>query len=100
MSDHYDDFYTPPINKSKETTTANTNKDLKNPFNYQEGGSHYKIEGVMDVAEWSKRRGHCPYQANVIKYVDRHKKKNGIEDLRKAKQYLEFIAYVEYGENL
>lgn len=75
-------------------------KKIKNPFDFQEGGNHYKIEGVMDVAEWSKRRGHCPFQHNIIKYVDRHKKKNGIEDLRKAKQYLEFIAYIEYNENL
>jgi len=75
-------------------------KEIQNPFDYQEGGSHYKVNGVMDVAEWSKLRGHCPYQHNVIKYVDRHKKKNGIEDIRKANQYLKFIAYVEYGEGL
>jgi len=74
--------------------------DLKNPFNYQVGGSHYKKEGGMDLAEWSKRRGHCPYQYCSIKYIDRHKEKDGIKDLRKAKQYLEFIAYIEYGENL
>ena len=29
--------------------------------------------------------------ANVIKYICRWKKKNGIEDLEKAKQYLEFL---------
>lgn len=78
----------------------NTTKEIKNPFDYQQGGVHYKIDGVMDVAEWTKKRGHCPYQANIVKYVDRHKRKNGLEDIRKAKQYLEFIAYIEYGENL
>lgn len=83
-----------------ECIPKNINKEVKNPFDYQQGGTHYKIDGVMDVAEWTKKRGHCPYQANIVKYVDRHKKKNGIEDLRKAKQYLEFIAYIEYGENL
>lgn len=73
---------------------------LENPFDYQEGGNHYKKEGVMDPAEWCKRRAHCPFQHNVIKYVDRHRLKGGIEDLRKAQQYLKFIAYIEYGENL
>ena len=31
-----------------------------------------------------------PWLCNVIKYVQRHAKKNGIEDLEKAKHYLEF----------
>lgn len=98
MSDHYDDFDRQPIDRDNIKTKIN--EKLKDPFNYQEGGDHYKVDGVMDLGEWSKRRGHCPYQFNIIKYVDRHKRKNGIEDLRKAKHYLEFIAYVEYGENL
>lgn len=76
------------------------NHQLKNPFEYQEGGSHYKIPGVMDPTEWCMKRGHDPCQHNVVKYVDRHKRKNGIEDLRKANQYLKFIAYLEYGEEL
>ena len=29
------------------------------------------------------------FEGNVIKYVVRHKAKNGLEDLRKAKWYLE-----------
>ncbi|CAK8054134.1 DUF3310 domain-containing protein [Eupransor demetentiae] len=29
------------------------------------------------------------YEGNVVKYVTRHKKKNGVEDLKKAKVYLE-----------
>jgi hypothetical protein len=31
-----------------------------------------------------------PWLCNVIKYVQRHAKKNGKEDLEKAKHYLEF----------
>jgi len=29
------------------------------------------------------------YQGNIVKYVSRYKNKNGIEDLKKAKWYLE-----------
>jgi len=29
------------------------------------------------------------FQGNIVKYVVRHKQKNGIEDLEKAKWYLE-----------
>lgn len=34
--------------------------------------------------------------ANIIKYICRWKKKNGIEDLRKVKQYTDFL--IEYLE--
>lgn len=30
-------------------------------------------------------------EGNVIKYVFRHKKKNGLEDLKKAKHYLQIL---------
>lgn len=31
------------------------------------------------------------FEGNVIKYVTRHKKKNKLEDLKKAKTYLEYM---------
>lgn len=31
------------------------------------------------------------YIGNIIKYLWRYKKKNGVKDLEKAKQYLEFL---------
>jgi hypothetical protein len=34
-------------------------------------------------------------QGNVIKYVCRYKDKNGIEDLKKAKRYLEMMIELE-----
>ena len=30
-------------------------------------------------------------EGNVIKYISRYKRKNGIEDLKKAKQYIDFL---------
>ena len=30
-------------------------------------------------------------EGNIIKYVTRYKEKNGIEDLKKAKQYIDFL---------
>jgi len=38
--------------------------------------------------------------ANVVKYISRYKNKNGIEDLRKAKKYLELLCERVYGEKL
>lgn len=72
-----------------------------NPFGEpQEGGDHYRKGDTMDVAEWCERRGHSPAEFNIIKYTDRHRDKHGIEDLRKAYQYLKFLAWIEYEENL
>ena len=63
----------------------------------QEGGSHYKnlkiqpmqyaLENKLDYA-----------QANVVKYVTRHKEKNGKEDLLKAIHNIELMIEFYYGE--
>ena len=54
----------------------------------QEGGSHYKDKAIQP---WdyivSNNLGYL--EGNVVKYVSRYKDKNGIEDLKKAKHYLD-----------
>ena len=59
--------------------------------------NHYKLEGLncetIDVVK--ARLGKEGFKAfcvgNVIKYVLRAEKKNGLEDYKKSKQYLEWI---------
>lgn len=53
------------------------------PQHYQNGS----IEPIDYIL--SNNLGFC--EGNVIKYVSRWKYKNGIEDLRKAMTYLEFL---------
>lgn len=64
----------------------------------QTGGSHYQTE----IQPWdfiiANNLGWC--EGNVVKYVSRHKNKNGIEDLRKAQHYLEKLIEVELNANL
>jgi len=38
-------------------------------------------------------------QGNIIKYVTRHKNKNGAQDIKKAIHYLELILALQYGAN-
>ncbi len=64
----------------------------------QIGGSHYQME--IQPIDFIMRNNIPFAEGNVIKYVTRHKLKNGIEDLRKAMQYLKFIAMDEYNQNL
>jgi len=58
----------------------------------QVGGTHYKVGGEE---HWDRvHRLQLDYfQAQITKYVERWKKKNGVEDLRKAQHFLE--KYIE-----
>lgn len=65
----------------------------------QEGGNHYKSMAIQPV-EYN-HANKIPYlDGNVIKYVSRHKEKNGIEDIKKAIHYCKLIAQLEYGVHL
>ena len=76
---------------------AEIKKVRQSAWQKQEGGSHYKnlkiqpmqyaLENKLDYA-----------QANVVKYVTRHKEKNGKEDLLKAIHNLELMIEFYYGD--
>ena len=71
------------------------------PFETQIGGDHYRdAYPFCQPAEFFARNKIEFIPANICKYVLRHKSKGGIEDLRKAKHYLEMIAWTEYDEEL
>lgn len=53
----------------------------------------------IDVIEFCLRNNLTFMQGNVIKYVTRYKSKNGIEDLEKAKEYIDrLIEFEKRGE--
>ena len=47
------------------------------------------IEYIKDTVTTEGYEGYCI--GNVIKYISRYKKKNGLEDLKKARYYLNSI---------
>ncbi len=59
----------------------------------QHGGSHYRDKAIQP---WdfiiANNLGYL--EGNVVKYVTRWKEKNGVEDLVKAKHYLEKLLEV------
>lgn len=57
---------------------------------YQIGGSHYKDKGIQPI-EYILANNLDFCEGNVIKYVSRWRQKNGLDDLLKAKHYLEFL---------
>ncbi|MBT7685944.1 MAG: DUF3310 domain-containing protein [Candidatus Marinimicrobia bacterium] len=60
----------------------------------QIGGDHYKKYSIQPV-EFIMENNLDYCQANVIKYITRFRDKNGVEDLRKAKHYVEMLIEFE-----
>ena len=60
----------------------------------QVAGSHY-CNSAMQCWDYITSNELGYLEGNVIKYVSRHRKKNGVEDLRKAQHYLAKLIEVE-----
>lgn len=57
---------------------------------YQIGGSHYKNKGIQPIEYiMSNDLDFC--EGCVVKYVSRWRSKGGLDDLYKAKHYIEFL---------
>ena len=63
---------------------------VSHPNHYQ-SKSGLECKDVIEAATEDLVGYEAVYTANIIKYIWRWKKKNGDEDLRKAKQYIDFI---------
>jgi len=66
-------------------------------FDSQVGGNHYKSFKIQPV-EFIHINGLGYIAGNIIKYVCRYKSKNGIEDLRKARHYIDMLIESELKE--
>jgi len=88
------------IYKLGTTSDRNTPfpKDTKElgAMDKQEGGDHYRQ--AIEPIEYILANGMEYCEGNVIKYVSRHDRKNGKEDILKAIHYLEFILEDQYGK--
>lgn len=64
----------------------------------QVGGNHYK-ELVIQPAEYCQKNNLNFCESSVIKYVTRHRNKNGIQDIKKAIHFLNLLIEYEYSDN-
>lgn len=60
----------------------------------QVGGSHYKDMAIQPV-EFIMQNGIGFMEGNAIKYLSRWRSKGGIEDLKKARHYLDMLIEFE-----
>lgn len=63
----------------------------------QVGGDHYDMP--IPPVEYIYKNKLGFMEGNVVKYVSRHKQKNGKQDLEKAKHYIDMLIEMEYGGN-
>ena len=61
----------------------------------QEGGGHYKSFPIQPI-EFVHKNGIPFIEGNIIKYICRHKDKNGAEDIKKVIHYCEILLELEY----
>lgn len=70
---------------------------VSDSVNHPSHYTHGKIETIDKIEDVLGLEGFQAYcVGNAIKYLDRYKLKNGFEDIKKAKRYLEF--YIEKTE--
>ena len=76
---------------------VNDKAEINNPIE----PNHYTDLAISPLEYITSNEGEFTWCiANVIKYVSRYKRKNGLEDLKKAKWYLEYqIKQLEEKEN-
>jgi len=63
----------------------------------QVAGSHYRDKEIQPW-DYIYANNLCYFTGNCVKYVSRWKDKGGVEDLRKAKHYLEKLIELEEGK--
>lgn len=64
------------------------------PYQTQAGGKHYA--NAIQPIQFIHSNDLNFNQGNVVKYISRHKNKNGIEDIKKALHYCLIEAYQQY----
>ena len=70
------------------------NESAMNATDKQVGGNHYKDLPIQPI-EYIHANAMGYMEGNVVKYISRWRKKNGIADLEKAKHYIELLIELE-----
>ena len=80
--------------KTPELPITMEEDEMFNALEKQVAGSHYKDLPIQPV-EYIHANAMGYLEGNVVKYVSRWRKKNGIADLEKAKHYIELLIELE-----
>ena len=70
---------------------------MNDPYEKQVGGNHYQTMKIQP-AEFINKNKMLFAEGNAIKYICRHINKGGLQDLEKAKHYIDMIIERDYGD--
>lgn len=73
---------------SKVTLETVVNITVADPMQRQVGGAHYRDLAIQPT-EFAQKNGYDFCSGSILKYLTRHRMKNGIEDLKKARHFVE-----------
>lgn len=85
------------ISTSSPVEIKGLDENIISSLKKQYGGNHYKSLAIEPV-EYAYKNNLDFFQGNVVKYITRFRDKNGLEDLKKAKHYIDLLIQFEYGE--
>lgn len=71
---------------------------MPDPKESQIGGEHYSSFKVQPI-EFITANNLDFIEGNIIKYIVRHSKKDGAQDVRKAIHYCRLLLKLKYGAN-
>lgn len=105
MPEYKEEYHTPYefLSESAKEAAVNVVRDMieNSKSTHQVGGTHY---AEMAVQPWDFYKsifspaGYCDYHVgSVISYLSRHRKKGGLQDLKKALHHMQEL--VNYFEN-
>lgn len=77
-----------PLFPHQREQTSPPTREKPDPMAVQHGGSHYKSLAIQPT-EFCMKNGLDFCIGSILKYVTRRRSKNGVEDLRKARHFVE-----------
>ena len=81
----------------KERVTTENNDNIISPNHYA-SDKGFEVFDVQEAFIHELKGMSASYWCNIVKYILRFQRKNGVEDLKKAKYYLEKLIEEESGE--
>lgn len=100
LDEEQHDYVAPP-KRERFVMTPNSGVEAKTwsiPSKRQVAGQHY-ADLPIQPSEFIHRNALGWCEGNAVKYISRHKRKGGREDIQKAIHYLELLLEWEYGND-
>lgn len=83
-----------PVHGAYQVVPAQTNPASVSPLAVQVGGAHYKGLKIQPI-EYIHANNIPFAEGSAIKYLTRWREKGGIEDLKKAKHFIDLLIELE-----